>query len=153
MWKRRNHLKPILDALEGRQPEKDAVRTIAVYSVIPSAIVGLLVGAFSVPANAPNEQLLLATIGGVLAGAVLSITFIVLLHRFVGFGSVAMLTYSVLGAMMGFVIGAAIWRESNFWPPAIVAIIGAILLPIMGWRRRIPPQEPPNPFDDRSATN
>jgi hypothetical protein len=126
-----HEFKPLFEALNGKQPEKQAVRTVAVYAVIPGSMIGMLVGAFAVPMAAHEQQLLLWGSVGAFVGGVGSLLLIVLLHRRLSFRAVVRFSYSFFGFLAGLALGTTLgWRTTD-WVPYALGVAGALLVPLV----------------------
>ena len=145
---RRRHLQPLFDAIDGLPDERKATSAIAVFAVIPAAIVGILGGAVLTPRAAGFEVLLLYGAAGGVAAAAVAVAGVHLARRLFGFRAVARASEAVVGLMLGFGFGYSLSKCLNldWWPPLLLgpafAVFNVWLRP---FSRRRPADEPKPP--------
>ena len=141
-----HRLKPLFDALEGLPDERKATATVALYAVIPTALVGILLGAWRTPNPSP-DWMLLAYGGGGGAVAAAGVIAVVYLTRWLfGFRGVVRVAEVVLGLLVGGMLGLLLSTtfDLGLWPlllaPAF-AVLNVVFRPFArspAGRRRPP---------------
>ena len=139
-----NHIHPLLEARWGRPTEAKAAETIAIFSVIPAAILGIGVGVGIVPVGASFGRLLGVCSFAALACSAASLFSLKALHRWVGFRAVVKCADAMIGGWIGLFVGGFImvFAELDVWPLLLAPLgaLGNLLLP-----RSAPPQTDETP--------
>lgn len=133
------------DAMNGLPTEKKAVGTIATFTVIPLACVGIVTGGFLAPGHGEWSLILCGVGGGVLAAAV-GLATVFATYRLFGFRAVAGLAAFYVGALAGGLIGWCLTFLIDAWGLLLAPLLGllnAILRPFARIRSKTPPSEEP----------
>ncbi len=102
-------LRELLEARDGRPTEYQAAQMIAIYAVIPAAMVGLLAGTQLVGIADPIGRLLWVCTATALASG-FGIAFLVLgVYYLFGFRPVAVLADALVGVFYGFFCAGRPW--------------------------------------------
>jgi hypothetical protein len=122
------YMQPLLDARLGLPTEAKAAGTIAMFSVIPAAMLGIGLGVLLVPANSSFGLLLaVCSLTAAIAAAISILSFKLLLLRF-GFRAVARAADAMIGGWVGLFVGGLIASvaDSDLWPLLLSPICAAL---------------------------
>lgn len=133
------------DAMNGLPTEKKAVGTIATFTVIPLACVGIVVGGFSAPGTGEGALFLWGVGGGVLA-AVIGLVLVFGVHRLFGFRAVARLAAFYIGAIVGLMIGWCLTFLIDFWGWLLAPLLGVLNAAFRPFARRPKADLPAEPL-------
>lgn len=126
-----NRFDELLEARRGRPTEAQAARTIAVYAVIPAAVVGLLAGTrFIGEADSAGRLLWVCSATAFAAGGGVAL-LVVGVHRLFGFRPVAVLADALVGLFGGLFIGSGLGHLLDSWWPWLLAPLGAVAVPLL----------------------
>lgn len=123
-----NNLKPLYDAMDGLPDERKATATIALYAVIPAAIVGILGGAFLTPQRARDWELFVPAVAGAVAATAVVIAAVYLTRWLFGFRAVTRVAAAMVGLLVGVSLG--MWLATTFdlgWWPLLLGPAFALL--------------------------
>lgn len=144
----RNDWRPLIEARYGRPTEKKAVDIIAVYSAIPAAIAGMLVGAMFVPQAAGFGELCLIAGGAAVATVTVVLLAIFATYKAFGFRPIVMLADAMAGAIIGMFVGGVLSKWADFPFVFVFPPLGAATAVVVGMTTYTPP--PPS-ADDSST--
>lgn len=120
-------LRPLIEARAGKPTPEKAALTIATFSVIPGAILGMVVGCL-LDRSTSNRFVVMFVLGGLLGGGG-SFLSVMLIHRLWGFRPIVWLGDSLLGGFGGFFVGMALgWLVDSPWP-LVLSPVGVVALP------------------------
>jgi hypothetical protein len=141
------NLRPLLDAINGLPDERTAARQIATWTVLPTAITGILGGAVLTPQAAGFGVLLLYGAGGGVLAAAVTLTAVMLAYRLFGFRAVVRTGEAVFGLLVGFFAGATLSAMGLGWWPLLLApafaVLNVVFRPFTRPRRPTPPVDKP----------
>lgn len=132
-------LRELLEARDGLPTEPQAARKIAMFAVIPAAILGLLAGTQWVGIAEPIERLLWVCAASAFASG-FGVAFLVWgVYQLFGFRPVAILADALVGVFHGLLYGGALtllvmWRDllprdHLLWPLLLIPV-GAVAVPL-----------------------
>lgn len=136
---------PVLnDAMNGLPNEKKAVSTIAMFTVLPLAIVGIVAGGFLAP-GVDEGTLILWVVGGGGVAAFVGLVSVFAVYRLLGFPALAWLAAFATGAYLGLFAGYLLIVFLDWWGFLLAPLLGllnAVFRPFARKPKAETPEEP-----------
>ena len=137
---------PVLnDAMNGLPNERKAAGTIAMFTVIPMAIVGIVAGGFLAPVT-DDGALILGLVGGGLLAAAVGLVSVFAVYRLFGFRMVARLAAFHAGAYLGVFAGYLLIVFFDWWGFLLAPLLGLLNAVFRPFARRPKAATPEGPL-------
>lgn len=135
----------IFETRRGKPTPEKAARSIAIFAVIPSVIMGMFLGLAFVEAHHTFGRLVLVCAGFAVGSAALAMAFTLFVFRRFGFRPLVIAFDAMIGAYVGLMIGRILMVSGGIELTVIVTIAGVLIgiFVVPHPRIEVPPPEPP----------